>query len=50
MVKQPKPSQPAHSEGPCPHKGTDQHGWSPDVDETKQQDNPSAHRSFHPDT
>ncbi len=49
MVKQPKPSQPAHGEGPSPHKGTDQHGWSPDVDETKQQDNPSAHRSFHPD-
>ncbi|MGV9289413.1 hypothetical protein [Streptomyces sp. NPDC003719] len=23
------------------------HGWSPDVDETRQQDNPSARRSFH---
>ncbi|MFB8396155.1 hypothetical protein [Streptomyces yangpuensis] len=30
------------------HQGA-QHGWSPDVDETRQQDNPSAHRSFHPD-
>ncbi|MFD3539153.1 hypothetical protein ACFWUQ_06585 [Streptomyces sp. NPDC058662] len=49
MVKQPKSSQPSHGEGPSPHKGTAQHGWSPDVDETRQQDNPSAHRSFHPD-
>ncbi|AQT70714.1 MULTISPECIES: hypothetical protein [Streptomyces] len=41
------------------HKGTSQHkasrhggaehGWSPDIDEERQQDNPSAHRSFHPD-
>ncbi|MFE9803230.1 hypothetical protein ACFYP6_30970 [Streptomyces goshikiensis] len=49
MAKQEKPSQPRHGEGPSPHKGTKQHGWSPDVDETRQQDNPSAHRSFHPD-
>ncbi|MCY0946087.1 hypothetical protein [Streptomyces antarcticus] len=49
MSKQPKPSQPTRGEGPSPHKGTNQHGWSPDVDETTQQDNPSAHRSFHPD-
>ncbi|MFE4255661.1 hypothetical protein ACFRU3_40640 [Streptomyces sp. NPDC056910] len=49
MAKQPKSSQPSHGEGPGPHKGTKQHGWSPDVDETRQQDNPSAHRSFHPD-
>ncbi|MFC9635198.1 hypothetical protein ACFTY8_39630 [Streptomyces mirabilis] len=34
---------------PSQHKGTQQHGWSPDVDEARQQDNPSAHRSFHPD-
>ncbi|MEJ8641638.1 hypothetical protein WKI68_09510 [Streptomyces sp. MS1.HAVA.3] len=47
--QQPKPSQPTHGEGPGPHKGTEQHGWSPDVDETGQQDNPSAHRSFHPE-
>ncbi|MEW2135678.1 hypothetical protein AB0892_03560 [Streptomyces sp. NPDC005409] len=49
MAKQPKSSHPRHGEGPSPHKGTEQHGWSPDVDETRQQDNPSAHRSFHPD-
>ncbi|MFC4507865.1 MULTISPECIES: hypothetical protein [Streptomyces] len=33
-------------DGPSRHEG-EQHGWSPDVDETRQQDNPSAHRSFH---
>ncbi|QES46947.1 hypothetical protein DEJ50_02855 [Streptomyces venezuelae] len=49
MAKHPKSSQPPHGEGPSRHKGTKQHGWSPDVDETRQQDNPSAHRSFHPD-
>lgn len=49
MTKQPKPSQPAHGKSPSRHEGTKQHGWSPDVDETRQQDNPSAHRSFHPD-
>ncbi|MFJ3913807.1 hypothetical protein EDE04_0060 [Streptomyces sp. 2132.2] len=38
-----------HGQGPSRHKGTDQHGWSPDVDATHQQDNPSAKRSFHPD-
>lgn len=48
MSKQPKPSKPSHGEGPSRHKGA-QHGWSPDVDETRQQENPSAHRSFHPD-
>ncbi|MFI5672802.1 hypothetical protein [Streptomyces sp. NPDC051704] len=47
--RQPKLSQPTHGEAPSPHKGTEQHGWSPDVDETRQQDNPSAHRSFHPE-
>ncbi|MDX3075446.1 hypothetical protein [Streptomyces sp. MI02-7b] len=31
-------------------EGDDQHGWSPDVDATHQEENPSAHRSFHPDT
>ncbi|MFF9492376.1 hypothetical protein [Streptomyces flaveolus] len=29
------------------HQGSEHHGWSPDVDETRQQDNPSARRSFH---
>ncbi|RFC71062.1 hypothetical protein [Streptomyces sp. AcE210] len=47
MPKQPKPSEPSHGQGPSRHKGT-QHGWSPDVDETRQQENASAHRSFHP--
>ncbi|MFD9481933.1 MULTISPECIES: hypothetical protein [Streptomyces] len=49
MAKQPKASQPSDGEGISRHKGSKQHGWSPDVDETRQQDNPSAHRSFHPD-
>ncbi|MFF7886199.1 hypothetical protein ACH40F_32485 [Streptomyces sp. NPDC020794] len=49
MAKEPKSSQPPHGEGPSRHKGTHQHGWSPDVDETRQQDNPSTHRSLHPD-
>ncbi|MEV8530503.1 hypothetical protein [Streptomyces sp. NPDC051211] len=49
MAKQPKPSEPPLGKGPSRHKGTKQHGWSPDVDETKQQENPSARRSFHPD-
>jgi hypothetical protein len=39
---------PSHDEGPSRHKGRDQHGWSPDVDDTNQ-GNPSGHRSFHPD-
>ncbi|MFE7775234.1 hypothetical protein ACFU5O_15280 [Streptomyces sp. NPDC057445] len=37
----------SHGEGPGRFKGSDQHGWSPDVDD-KHQDNPSGHRSFHP--
>ncbi|MDJ1640758.1 hypothetical protein [Streptomyces pakalii] len=43
-----KPPRPG--EGPSRFKGEGQHGWSPDVDEESQQPNPSAHRSFHPDT
>ncbi|RKT02387.1 hypothetical protein BX286_0288 [Streptomyces sp. 3211.6] len=35
-----------HGEGPGRHEGTEQHGWSPDVDATHTQDNPSARRSF----
>ncbi|WP_133910877.1 hypothetical protein [Streptomyces sp. NBC_00582] len=46
MTKKPRPSEPAHGEGPSRHRGTGQHGWSPDVDETRQQENPSARRSF----
>ncbi|MET7683940.1 hypothetical protein [Streptomyces sp. NPDC005423] len=48
MSKKQRSSEPPHGTGPSRHQGTEQHGWSPDVDETRQQDNPSAHRSFHP--
>ncbi|RXS79327.1 MULTISPECIES: hypothetical protein [Streptomyces] len=44
-----KSSHPKMGEGPSAHKGSEQHGWSPDVDQTEQQENPSAHRSFHPE-
>ncbi|MDX3095550.1 hypothetical protein PV703_04605 [Streptomyces sp. ME01-24h] len=44
-----KKQHPPHGEGPSRHQGDDQHGWATDVDAEKQQDNPSAHRSFHPD-
>ncbi|MCX5166859.1 hypothetical protein [Streptomyces antibioticus] len=47
MANKPQGSEPPHGQGPSRHRGTEQHGWSPDVDETRQQDNPSAHRSFH---
>ncbi len=46
MSKKPRSSEPSHGKGPSRHEGTGQHGWSPDVDETHQQDNPSARRSF----
>ena len=46
MSKKPRSSESPHGKGPSRHQGTEQHGWSPDVDETRQQDNPSAHRSF----
>ncbi|MGW3245580.1 hypothetical protein [Streptomyces sp. NPDC001070] len=45
-----KQSQGRQGEGPIRFKGDDQHGWSQDVDATRQEENPSAHRSFHPDT
>ncbi|MFE0631198.1 hypothetical protein ACFW3D_30105 [Streptomyces sp. NPDC058864] len=45
-----KKQHPPHGEGPSRHEGDDQHGWATDVDAEKQQDNPSGHRSFHPDT
>ncbi|MFD7444854.1 hypothetical protein [Streptomyces sp. NPDC059909] len=45
-----KQRKPSHGEGPSRFKGQDQHGWATDVDQTSQEDNPSAHRSFHPDT
>ncbi|MEU1553634.1 hypothetical protein ABZ517_13055 [Streptomyces scabiei] len=46
MSKHTRSSEPSHGKGPSRHEGTGQHGWSPDVDETRQQDNPSAARSF----
>jgi hypothetical protein len=46
MSKKSGSSEPSQGKGPSRHEGTGQHGWSPDVDETRQQDNPSAHRSF----
>lgn len=49
MAKTPKRSHPTHGEGPGRHEGTEQHGWSPDVDATRQEPNPSAQRSFRPD-
>ncbi|MFE9629424.1 hypothetical protein [Streptomyces sp. NPDC006463] len=42
MAKQRKPTQ---EEAISRHSGQ-QHGWSPDVDATRQQENPSAKRSF----
>ncbi|MFD3698375.1 hypothetical protein ACFWUZ_19865 [Streptomyces sp. NPDC058646] len=45
MAKQPKRN---GQDATSRHSGP-QHGWSPDVDETRQQKNPSAERSFHPD-
>ncbi|TQK42378.1 hypothetical protein FBY35_3776 [Streptomyces sp. SLBN-118] len=39
---------PPHGEGPSRYNGPDQHGWSEDLDDANQ-DNPSGHRSFHPD-
>ncbi|MFE9438799.1 hypothetical protein ACFYO2_07315 [Streptomyces sp. NPDC006602] len=46
MSKKPRSSEPPHGKAPSRHQGSEQHGWSPDVDETRQQDNPSAQRSF----
>lgn len=46
MSKQPRSSESPHGKGPSRHQGPEQHGWSPDVDDTRQQDNPSARRSF----
>ncbi|MFD3736080.1 hypothetical protein [Streptomyces sp. NPDC058632] len=46
MAKKPPASEPPRGKGPSRHEGTAQHGWSPDVDETRQQENPRARRSF----
>jgi hypothetical protein len=50
MAEEARKSHPKHGAGPTPHKGRDQHGWSPDVEPSgPEQGNPSGHRSFHPD-
>ncbi|MFI8966351.1 hypothetical protein ACIGO8_30055 [Streptomyces sp. NPDC053493] len=46
MAENPKSSRRSRGE-PSRDGMAGQHGWSPDVDETRQQDNPSAARSFH---
>ncbi|MFF6772226.1 hypothetical protein ACFY8W_01530 [Streptomyces sp. NPDC012637] len=48
MAEKPKSSKPSRGE-PSRDGMAGQHGWSPDVDETRQQENPSASRSFHPE-
>ncbi|MER6346250.1 hypothetical protein ACWC10_32120 [Streptomyces sp. NPDC001595] len=47
MAKEQGSSTPSGDHGPSRHKGSEHHGWSPDVDATEQQENPSARRSFH---
>lgn len=49
MAGKPKSSKSPQGDGPTRRGGSGHHGWSPDVDETRQQDNPSAERSFHPE-
>ncbi|MET9653273.1 hypothetical protein ABZZ44_23800 [Streptomyces sp. NPDC006460] len=46
MSRQPS-SHPPQGDGTSRHPGKEQHGWSPDVDSTRQEENPSAERSFH---
>lgn len=47
MPDERKQPQPSRDHGPGRPQGTGHHGWSPDVDETRQEENPSARRSFH---
>ncbi|EFL37523.1 MULTISPECIES: hypothetical protein [Streptomyces] len=47
MPEDRKSPQPSRGQGPGRHRGSEQHGWSPDVDDTRQEENPSARRSFH---
>ncbi|MFF5447994.1 hypothetical protein [Streptomyces sp. NPDC012888] len=48
MAEKPKSSRHVRGDGTGRGKGTEHHhGWAPDVNETRQQDNPSAERSFH---
>lgn len=46
MAENPKSSKSSQGNGPARRGGAGHHGWSPDVDETRQQENPSAERSF----
>ncbi len=48
MAEKPKSSRSSRGE-PSRDGMAGQHGWSPDVNETRQQENPSASRSFHPE-
>ena len=47
MPEERKSPQPSRGRGAGRHQGSEHHGWSPDVDETRQEENPSARRSFH---
>ncbi|MYR44563.1 hypothetical protein [Streptomyces sp. SID5910] len=49
MSKEHESAKRSEDRGPSRHQGSEHHGWSPDVDETHRQDNPSARRSFHPE-
>lgn len=49
VAKHRKSSHPKMGEGHSMHKGTEQHGWSPDIDQSEQHADESAHRSFHPE-
>jgi hypothetical protein len=47
MPEERKSPKPPGRGGVSRHQGSEHHGWSPDVDDTQRQDNPSAHKSFH---
>lgn len=47
MPEDRKSPQPSQGRGAGRHQGSEHHGWSPDVDGTRQEENPSARRSFH---
>ncbi|MFF5160146.1 hypothetical protein ACFY3N_28655 [Streptomyces sp. NPDC000348] len=47
MPEDRKSPQPSPGRGAGRHRGSGHHGWSPDADERRQEENPSARRSFH---
>jgi|SwirhisoilCB1_FD_contig_31_5971301_length_407_multi_3_in_0_out_0_1 hypothetical protein len=49
MSKDARKPEPSRGTAPSPHRGEKHHGWAEDVDAQRQEPNPSAHRSFHPD-